>query len=215
MPVKIAGCHAGVSVGPDGATHQALEDIAITRCLPNMTVVVPCDFEQAKKATVCLADNKGPSYLRLSRMAVRQVTNKHSPFVLGTAQILRSGCDVLIVACGLMVQEALIAAKKLSYESISAAVMNMHTIKPLDVKSLILWARRTGCVVTAEEHQITGGLGGAVCEALSNNYLVPVEQVGVNNAFGQSGKPDELLSFYGLRADDIVRKAKKAILRKN
>lgn len=205
--VKIVGAHAGLSVGPDGATHQALEDIAITRVLPNMTVVVPADYEQAKRATEAIAEHVGPTYIRLSRSALPIFTTPESPFELGKAQILREGTDVTIVACGAMVYEALIAAEELSKENITAEVINLHTIKPIDAVTLKKSVSKTGKLVTAEEHQINGGMGSAVIEAVADEP-VPTQMVGVNDTFGESGTPEELFEKYGLTKDNIINKVK-------
>jgi transketolase len=212
--VKIAGAHAGVSVGPDGATHQALEDIAIMRVLPRMTVVVPCDAPQAKKATEAVAAWDGPCYLRLGREKSPVVTTADTPFVIGKAQVFREGADVVIFACGLMVPEALAAAEQLTRGGIDAAVVNVHTVKPLDEDAIAEWASRCGAVVTAEEHQVAGGMGSAIAEALAQRRPVPMEFVGVRDQFGQSGTPEELLAHYGLTATHIADAAKRAMARK-
>ncbi|MBI2010542.1 MAG: transketolase family protein [Candidatus Chisholmbacteria bacterium] len=198
--VKIAGAHAGISVGPDGATHQALEDIAITRVLPNMTVVVPCDSIEAEKATVALAVHDGPAYIRFGREKLPVITTKKTPFELGRAEVFREGKGVTIVACGAMVYEALIAAQEVDGE-----VINCHTIKPLDVEAMVASAKKTGRVVTAEEHQVNGGLGGAVAEALTDaGVAVPIKRVGMQDSFGESGDPEELLKKYKMKAENIV-----------
>ena len=214
--VKIAGGHAGVTVGPDGATHQALEDINFMRSLPNMTVVVPCDYEQAKKATIAIAEMNGPAYIRLSRASVPIFTDENTPFVLGKADVLLEGTDVLIIACGSLVWESLVAAEKL-YENhnISASVINCHTIKPIDGKTISEYARKCGAVVTVEEHQIYGGLGSAVAEVLAKNCPTPMEFIAMRDRFGESGEPDELLKYFGFDADNIVKTALIAIKRKN
>ena len=212
--VKIEGAHAGISVGPDGATHQALEDVAITRVLPNMTVIVPADAIQAEKATIASAKIKGPVYLRFGREKVSTITTRSTPFKVGRADIYKDGKDVAIVACGIMVYEALEAAKKLKKQKIDAMVINLHTIKPIDKKTLIKAAKKTKAVVTAEEHQIYGGMGGAVAEVLSSNYPVPIEYVAVKDRFGESGKPEELLKKFGLKSNDIVKAVKKVLRKK-
>lgn len=204
--VKIIGAHAGISVGPDGATHQALEDIAIMRCLPHMTVLSPCDWVEAKKATIAMGEMVGPAYIRLSRDKVPVITTDETPFKIGKAEVFRDGSDVTIVASGQLVYEALIAAKELEKEQISARVLNLHTIKPLDSQALIAAAKETGAIVTAEEHQIYGGVGSAVAETLSENYPVPIKYVGVMDRFGESGTPDELLSKFKLKSTDIASK---------
>ncbi len=208
LNVKVVGGHAGLTVGPDGATHQALEDIAITRVLPNMTVVVPCDARQAKLATIAIATHQGPCYLRLSREKSPDVTTASDTFELGKAQILREGGDVTIVATGFMVHKALEAAEQLEKDGIMAEVINIHTIKPLDEKAIIASARKTGAVVTVEEHQIAGGLGGAVAEVLSEHLPTPVIRVGARDTFGESGTASELLTKYSLDVPDIIRAVK-------
>ena len=195
--VKIVGAHAGISVGPDGATHQALEDIAITRCLPNLTVIVPSDAIEAQKATVESTRIKGPVYLRYGREKIPVITTKKTPFKIGKAYIYREGKDVAVVACGVMVYEALVAAEKLQEEGISVMVINNPTIKPLDKETLIKAAKKTKAVVTAEEHQIYGGLGSAVAEVLSQNFPVPMKILGIMDRFGGSGQPEELLKKFG------------------
>jgi len=212
--VKIVGAHAGVSVGPDGATHQAIEDIALTRVLPKMTVVVPCDYEEAKKATLAIAEIVGPCYLRLGREATPVMTTPETPFKVGRAEIFRDGKDATIVACGQMVYQALLAAEQLAKEKISVRVINNHTVKPLDAVTLLKAAKETGAFVTAEEHQKNGGMGSAVCELLAENYSIPVERVGVNDRFGESGPPEVLMEKFGLTAPAIIKAVKKAIKRK-
>ncbi len=203
--VKIAGAHAGISVGPDGATHQALEDIAIMRVLPNMAVVVPADATEAKKAALALTEMKGPAYLRFARSASAVFTTDKSPFAIGQAEVLTIGADVTIVGCGPLVYEALRAADRLwRQHKIKAEVINSHTIKPLDGRAIAQSARKTGAVVAVEEHQFYGGLGGAVAEYLGEHYPVPMRFVGMTDAFGESGKPEELLQKYGMSAEKIV-----------
>jgi transketolase len=209
--VKVAGAHAGVSVGPDGATHQAVEDVNILRAIPNMTIIVPADSVEARKATVAAAEFVGPVYLRFAREKTPIVTTDATPFQIGKAEVFAEGDDVLIVAMGTMVYEALMAAKELEKEGVSAAVVNCHTVKPLDAKTILDWARRCGCVVTAEEHQITGGLGSAVAELLGQEHPVPVRRIGVQNRFGQSGPPDELLKLYSLKSTNIAQAARDSI----
>jgi len=209
LNVKIVGGHAGLSVGPDGATHQALEDIAITRVLPNLTVVVPCDKEEARRATLALAEQVGPCYLRLGRDKVSEITTAATPFMLGKANTLRSGSDATIIACGLMVQEALKAADQLAQEGVRVRVINMHTIKPLDVETVIAAAKETKYIVTAEEHQIAGGLGSAVAEVVAEHSPVPVIRVGVQDSFGESGTTSELLTKYGLTSAHICEKIRQ------
>lgn len=212
--VKIVGSHAGVSVGPDGGTHQMLEDIALMRSLPNMIVIVPCDGPQAQKATELMAKSNKPAYLRLAREATPIVTTLDTPFTLGKAEVYRSGSDVTIAACGTMVYQALAAAEKLSKEGVEAEVVNVAVIKPLDTNTIIASVRKTGCIVTAEEAQIAGGLGGAIAEALGVQYPAPLARIGVHDEFGQSGKPDELLQHYKLTANDIAKAASQVIKRK-
>lgn len=212
--VKIAGHHAGVSVGPDGATHQALEDIALMRVLPHMTVIVPADASEARKATVAAARIAGPVYLRFYRAATPRITSERSIFKPGQATILRQGKDVSIIAAGPILAEALMAAHTLSKMKIEAEVINCHTIKPLDTMTLAKSVSKTRAIVTAEEHQVAGGLGSAVAEFFSQTMPTPQEYVAVRDQFGQSGTPEKLLSFYGLTADDIIRAAKKVVARK-
>lgn len=214
LNVKLGGAHAGISVGPDGATHQALEDVAIMRVLPNMTVIVPCDAEETRKATLAMAAMDGPCYVRFGREAVPVVTDENSPFVLGKANLMKDGTDVAIIANGAMVYEALNAAKALEAEGINAMVINMHTVKPLDSEAVIAAAKKTGCIVTAEEHQLSGGMGGAVAECLAKNCPVPMEMVGAQDTFGESGQPQELLDKYGMNALTIAEKAKTVLGRK-
>ncbi|MBI4016180.1 MAG: transketolase family protein [Candidatus Aenigmarchaeota archaeon] len=211
--VKIAGTHAGVTVGPDGATHQALEDIALMRVLPKMTVVVPCDVIEARKATIAAAKFIGPAYLRLGREKTPVVTIETTQFEIGKAEVFRHGEDCAIIACGVMVFEALLAAQNLEKEDIHCTVINCHTIKPLDRKTIIAAARDCNCVVTAEEHQVYGGLGSAVAELLSQTYLVPVHMIGVKDRFGQSGNAEELMNAYGLTFKEI-EDAVRSIVRK-
>lgn len=212
--VKVAGAHSGLSVGPDGATHQAMEDVAMVRALPNMTVVVPCDYWEAKKTTVALGKMEGPAYFRFGREKTAMFTTAETPFVVGRAEILREGKDVALVACGALVYEALKAAEELAGDGIDAMVVNNHTVKPIDVRTLSHVAAETGAVVTAEEHQVSGGMGSAVAECLAQYYPVPMEMVGMPDHFGESGKPEELLSKWGMSSKEIVRKAKHVIVRK-
>jgi transketolase len=209
--VKIEGAHAGISVGPDGATHQALEDIAITRCLPNLRVICPTDAIEAQKATVSAGLIKGPVYLRYGREKVPVITTKQTPFKIGKAYVYRNGKDVCVVACGVLVYYALIAAERLEKEGISVMVINNPTIKPLDKETLVKVAKKTKAVVTAEEHQIHGGLGSAISELLSQNYPVPMQFVGVQDRFGESGKPEELLKKFGCSDVDIIKAVKKVL----
>lgn len=213
--VKIIGAHTGVSVGPDGATHQALEDIAITRVLPNLIVVVPCDYQEAKKATLAIGDYEGPAYLRITREKTPVFTRPESNFEIGKAEVLQEGADVAIIGCGPILYNALLAAKELAKEGVSAMVINNHTVKPIDEKVIISAARKCGAIVTVEEHQIAGGAGSAICEVLAKAYPVPVEMIGMPDTFGQSGQPEELMREYGMDVNAIVFAAKKVILRKD
>jgi len=213
LNVKLGGAHAGISVGPDGATHQALEDVALTRVLPNMTVIVPCDAEETRKATLAMARREGPCYVRFGREAVPVVTDENTEFEIGKARLVREGTDVTVFANGAMVYEAERAAETLAAEGLSVRVVDMHTIKPLDTEAVIRAAKETGAIVTAEEHQIEGGLGGAIAECLALNAPAPLEMVAVNDSFGQSGEPQELMDRYGLNADSIVEKIRKVLER--
>jgi transketolase len=213
--VKIAGAHAGVSVGPDGATHQAIEDIAIMRVIPHMTVVVPCDAVQTKKATLALSERFGPVYLRFAREKSPVVTSENTPFEVGKAQTFRDGADVAIVACGILVYNALIAADELFREDgLDVRVINNHTIKPMDEAAIVDAARTCGAVVTVEEHQIRGGMGSAVAEVLAAHAPVPIEFVGVHDQFGQSGDPAELIEYYGMGTTAIKDAVRRAHRRK-
>lgn len=215
LNVKIGGAHGGISVGPDGATHQALEEISIMRCLPGMTVVVPCDAIETRKATIAVGETHGPAYIRFGREAVPTVTKEDTSFELGKAIEMRPGKDVTVIACGVMVHESLVAAEKLKQEGIDVQVINLHTVKPIDEETIINAAKSTGAVVTAEEHQICGGMGSAVVEVLARNYPVPVEMVAVMDKFGESGDPDELMREFGLTDKEIYEAIKKVISRKN
>lgn len=205
QPVKIVGSHAGISVGPDGATHQALEDMAIMRALPNMIVVCPSDAIEAKKATMAVAKNGKPTYLRLSRDKVATITTEDTPFEIGKAEVLFEGRDITVIACGQMVYRALLAAHELKDQKISVRVINMHTIKPLDTKCVLKAAEETGAIVTVEEHQITGGLGGAVAEVLSQHFPIPLKIIGIEDRFGESGDPQKLLEKFGLTKEAIIK----------
>jgi transketolase len=212
-PVKITTSHGGVCVGADGATHQSIDDIALMRMIPGMTVVVPCDANEAFDATAAVAALDGPVYFRLGRVPTA-IIDQGGAFKIGAARELASGTDVAIVACGSMVAQALEAAKALEARGIKATVVNMHTIKPLDTATLVKVAKRCGAVVTAEEHSVLGGLGGAVAECLARELPVPVEFVGVNDTFGESGEPAEILKKYGLTSAEIIAAAEKAVRRK-
>lgn len=212
--VKVAGAHAGLSVGPDGATHQAMEDIAMVRVLPNMTVVVPCDSVETAKATLALTKTPGPAYLRFGREKTPVFTTPNTPFQIGRAEILKEGRDLTIIGCGALVYECLKAADELESEGILAQVINCHTIKPIDVRTISHAAATTGSVVTVEEHQVSGGLGGAVAEVLAKHYPVPQEFVGMPDHFGESGQPQELLEKWGMTSKTIIQKSKLALARK-
>ena len=212
--VKVAGAHAGISVGPDGATHQALEDIAIVRCLPNIIVEVPCDALEAKKTTIAIGEYTGPSYFRFHREKTPVITTQDTSFKIGKAEIFREGENVTVVACGPLVYQSLLAAKELEKEGIKAEVINNHTIKPIDKLTLAASAKKTGAVVTVEEHQINGGLGGAVAEVLAENYPVPMERIGMPDSFGESGQPNELLEKYGMSVKKIKEAVKSVLKRK-
>lgn len=214
--VKIAGHHAGISVGPDGATHQAVEDIATMRVMANMQVIVPCDAEEAKKATIAATKIWGPMYLRFAREATPVITTAKTPFTPGKAEVFWESKrpEVAIIACGTLVATALQAADELAQEKIGVIVLNNHTIKPLDEKMILEIVKRTGAVVTAEEHQISGGLGGAVAEFLARTRPTPQEFVGMQNVFGESGKPSELLEAYGMGVKDIVTAVHTVLKRK-
>lgn len=208
--VKIVGGHTGISVGPDGATHQALEDIAVTRVIPNLMVVVPADFEQAKKATLAIAIHKGPVYLRLTRPKTALFTTVTTPFELGKAQVLRSGKGVSIFACGVLVYEALLAAEELK-EEVDVEVINVHTIKPIDEETIVRSARKTGKVITLEDHQVSGGLGGAVSEVLGEKCPTKIIRMGMLDSFGESGETEELLAKYGLDKNGVIKTIRKII----
>lgn len=213
--VKICASHAGLTLGEDGATHQILEDIGLMKMLPGMTVIVPCDFNQTKAATLAIADYQGPVYLRFGRPKWPNFTAADgSDFVIGKAQLLAEGTDVSIFACGHLVWKAIEAARALAEEGISAEVINIHTIKPLDTEAILTSLRKTGCAVTAEEHNVLGGLGDSVAQTAARHLPVPIEYVGTNDTFGESGKPADLLKKYGLDTPDVVNAAKRAISRK-
>ena len=214
LNVKIIGTHGGISVGPDGATHQALEEISLMRILPNMTVMVPCDALEAKKATIAAANHEGPVYIRLGRSGAPVITKEEDPFEIGKANVIKNGKDVTIFACGQMVYESLVACEILGKDGIDARLINMHTPKPIDKDCIIKAAKETGAVVTAEEHTIAGGFGSAVSEVLIEKYPVPVKFVGIRDKFGLSGEPEELFEHFGLKAKNIVQAAKDAIAMK-
>ena len=214
LNVKIGATHAGISVGEDGASHQCCEDIALMRSIPGMVIINPADDIEARAAVFAAAEHDGPVYMRFGRLAVPRVFDEDYKFEIGKAVTLKEGTDVTIIATGLMVNEAIEAAKTLEAEGVSVELINMHTIKPLDKDAVIKAAKKTGCIVTAEEHNIIGGLGSAVAEAVAEECPVPVVRVGVNDEFGKSGPAVELLHLYGLDADNIVAKAKIAISKK-
>jgi len=214
LNVKIAGAHGGISVGPDGATHQALEEITLMRVLPNMILVVPCDAIETKKATLALASLQGPAYLRFTREASPVFTSESDIFEIGKSITLKKGTDLTLIGCGPIVYEALMAAEELNKLGISTRVINMHTIKPLDKETIIKAALETGAIVTVEEHQVMGGLGGAVAEILVQNSPVPVEMIGIQDTFGESGTPEELAEKYGLTSRHIIEASKKVLKRK-
>ncbi|MBL7980724.1 MAG: transketolase family protein [Flavobacteriales bacterium] len=212
--VKICASHAGLTLGEDGATHQILEDIGLMRMLPGMAVVVPADFNQTKAATLAIAEHEGPVYLRFGRPKWPVFIPAEMPFQIGKAQVLVEGADVTLIACGHLVWNALKAAEELATRGVRAEVINMHTIKPLDEEAVIRSVTRTGCVVTCEEHNRHGGLGDAVAQALATHRPTPQEYVAVNDTFGESGTPDQLLKKYGLDTPDIVRAALQVLARK-
>lgn len=212
--VKICASHAGLTLGEDGATHQILEDIGMMKMLPNMAVIVPADFNQTKQATMAIADHEGPVYLRFGRPSVPIFVKPDANFKIGKADVLIEGTDVTIIACGHLVWKSIEAAEILESKGISAEVINMHTIKPLDEEAVLKSIAKTKCVVTAEEHMINGGLGESIAQVLSRNTPTPQEYVAVNDKFGESGKPDELMTKYGIDTPNIVEAAEKVIQRK-
>lgn len=214
--VKIAGHHAGILTGEDGATHQAIEDIATMRVIPNMKVIVPADAIEAKKAVVAIADMWGPTYIRLSRIATPVFTTEKTPFVPNKAQILweSKNPEVVIIACGHLVYNALKVAKSLEDEGTNVVVLNNHTVKPLDKKTILKEVKKSGAVVTVEDHNVKAGLGGAIAELLGEEMPTPIEFVGIQDVFGESGKPEKLIKKYGMSVEDIKKKVKKVIKRK-
>jgi len=212
--VKICASHAGLTLGEDGATHQILEDIGLMKMLPGMTVINPCDFNQTKAATIAIADHKGPVYLRFGRPAVPNFTPADQKFEIGKAVMLNEGTDVTIFATGHLVWKAIEAGEQLAALGINAEIINIHTIKPLDAKAVIDSAKKTRCVVTAEEHQMNGGLGDSIAQLLSRELPTPLEMVAVNDSFGESGTPDQLMTKYGLDTVNIVEAVKKVLNRK-
>lgn len=212
--VKMSGAHSGVSVGPDGGTHQGLEDIALTRCLPNLVVLAPCDYIETRKATYAAHKHTGPVYLRFEREKTPIFTSEETPFEIGKVVTMRDGKDVAIIGCGPLLYNALQAAEELVKEGIEVMVINNHTIKPMDNNAIIEAAKVCGAVVTVEDHQIMGGMGSAVAEVLSQNYPVPMEFIGMKDKFGESGTPDELIEFFGMGKNAIKEAVKKVIGRK-
>ncbi len=212
--VKICASHAGLTLGEDGATHQVLEDIGMMKMLPHMTVINPCDYNQTKAATIAIADHVGPVYLRFGRPKMPIFISEDTPFVIGKALLLNEGTDVTIVATGHLVWPAIEAGKALAEKGISAEVINIHTIKPLDEEAILKSVAKTGCIVSAEEHQIAGGLGESIAQVLSRNNPLPQEFVAVNDSFGESGSPAELMEKYGLDTPNLIAAAEKVIARK-
>jgi transketolase len=212
--VKICASHAGITLGEDGATHQILEDLGMMKMLPNMTVINPCDYNQTKAATIAIADHIGPVYLRFGRPVVPIFTPADQQFVIGKAWMVNEGADVSIFATGHLVWEAIKAGEILAEKGIGAEIINIHTIKPLDTEAILQSVKKTGCAVSAEEHQLNGGLGDSVAQLLSRNYPSPLEMVGINDTFGESGTPEDLMEKYGLNAKSIVEAAQKVITRK-
>ncbi|MDA0714744.1 MAG: transketolase family protein [Bacteroidetes bacterium] len=212
--VKICASHAGLTLGEDGATHQILEDIGMMKMLPNMTVIVPCDYNQTRLATLALADHHGPAYLRFGRPSWAIFTPAEDNFVIGKAQMLKPGADVSIFATGHLVWKSIQAAQALMEKGIDAEVINIHTIKPLDVKAILDSARKTGCVVTAEEHQRNGGLGDSVAQVLAMHLPTPMEMVAVDDQFGESGTPAQLMTKYGIDTEDVIAASERAVARK-
>lgn len=212
--VKICASHAGLTLGEDGATHQILEDVGMMKMLPHMTVIVPCDYNQTKAATLAIAEHEGPVYLRFGRPTVPVFTPADEKFEIGKAVVLNEGPDVSIFANGHLVWEAIQAGEKLAAEGIEADIINIHTIKPLDEEAILASVRKTGCAVSAEEHQLNGGLGDSVAQVLARHHPAPLEMVGVHDSFGESGTPAQLMQKYGLTADAIVEAVKKVMARK-
>lgn len=218
-PVKIAGSHAGISVGPDGGTHQAIEDMAITRVIPRMVVISPCDAIEARKATIACSQTKDPTYIRLAREKTPIITTEETPFEIGRAQLVftpkkNEKAEVGIIATGALLHKALVVANELEQDGLKIKVLNLSTIKPLDEEAVWKLAQETNAIVTVEEHQIAGGMGSAVSECVSKHFPVPIEFIGVKDQFGQSGTPDELIEHYGMGEKDIKQAVKKVLLRK-
>ena len=212
--VKICASHAGLTLGEDGATHQVLEDIGMMKMLPHMTVINPCDYNQTKAATIAIADHVGPVYLRFGRPKMPIFISEDTPFVIGKALLLNEGTDVTIVATGHLVWPAIEAGKALAEKGISAEIINIHTIKPLDEEAILKSVAKTGCIVTAEEHQIAGGLGESIAQVLSRNNPVPQEFIAVNDSFGESGTPAQLMAKYGLDTPHLIAAVEKVLTRK-
>jgi len=212
--VKICASHAGLTLGEDGATHQILEDLGMMKMLPGMTVINPCDYNQTKAATIAIADHEGPVYLRFGRPKVANFTPEDQDFQIGKALMLSEGTDVSIFATGHLVWKAIEAGHRLAEEGISAEIINIHTIKPLDVAAVLESVKKTGCAVSAEEHMVLGGLGESIASVLSRNYPAPMEIVAVNDTFGESGTPEELMTKYGIDTPNVVEAALKAVARK-
>lgn len=214
LKVRFGGAHAGISVGPDGATHQALEDMALARVLPRMTVIAPCDSEETRKAVIAAADIDGPVYFRFGREAVPVVTDENTPFEIGKARLVKDGSDCAVFACGAMVYEAMLAAEQLEAEGISLRVYDLHTIKPIDREAILAAAAECGAIVTAEEHQRSAGLYSAVAEVVVQNSPVPMDAVAVEDTFGQSGPPEALMEHYNLNAAGIISAVRRVLARK-
>lgn len=213
LPVKVIGSHAGISVGPDGATHQMLEDIALMRSLPNMVVIAPCDSVEAEKATVAMSNSSAPNYIRLAREATPIFTTQETPFEIGKAYVFDKGNDITIIATGTMTYHAMVAAEKLYLDGIDAEVIHCPTIKPLDEQTIIKSVKKTGAVITCEEAQINGGLGSAVAELLSENMPTPMKRLGIKDRFGESGKPEELLEKFGINSKHIALAAHELLVK--
>lgn len=214
LNVKIVGSHAGIGTGEDGATHQSIDDISLTRTLPGMTVIQPCDSLEAEKATLALVKHKGIAYLRTTRSKLPIITKENDPFIIGKGKLMAGGKDITIIATGALVHIALEAAEELKKENISARVINIHTIKPIDKNLILKAAKETKAIITAEDHSIIGGLGSAVAEILAENYPIKMKRIGVNDQFGQSGKTDELYKKYGLTKEEIIKSSKTLLGRR-
>jgi len=213
LNVKILGSHAGIGTGEDGATHQSIDDISLTRTLPGMTVIQPCDSLEAEKAVLALVKHKGMAYLRTTRSKLPILTKEKDPFIIGKGKVMADGKDITIVATGALVHLALEAAEDLKKQKISARVINIHTIKPIDQDIILKAAKETKAIITAEDHSIIGGLGSAVAEILTENYPIKMKRIGINDQFGQSGKPDELYKKYGLTKENIIKNVKVLLRR--